>query len=338
MTGVELEQYLMRLDLKAIDAAQLLGVTSRTMQRWLDGEEIPGPAEQALRAWITLHDLNIPWKPDSRSINANDEKSIRAHMQHAVEQAALIARVEARGGPRTVWEIDYSRGRAVLGKIEVSFYRLANGGFSLSSYTRRDTEPDLHRDRELLEDAGYYIALSLLRRDPDFGPVILFWNDVSLKNGNRAAKQETRKFPTNEAAIEFACKHMGARNFVDPFITMQSPSDVILDKYDLQQEFETRTNAPGALAALADYVRKHSSFFVTNGPTTLTPVARANREKHIESLAENIRALAGQAREGLATYQQFNAILGELHAAGSFPDSDLVSTAAKSLVREKIQP
>jgi hypothetical protein len=329
MTKTELEQYLLRLDLTAIDAAQLLGITPRTMQRWLDGEEIPGPAEQAVRAWIKLHDLGIPWKPDSRSLNTNDEQQINAHRQHAIEQAALIAHVEARGGPRTVWQVDHSRGRAVLGKIEVSFYKLLNGGFSLAHYTRRDMAPDPHRDAELIQDAAYYIALSR-RKDPDFGPVILVWSDVSQKNGGRAAKLETKKFLSNEAAIKFACKHRGARDFVDPFITTQSPSDVIFDKYELQQECESRTNAPGALAALAKYIRKHSSLFAINGPAMLTPIARANHEKHIESLADNFDALAGKAREGLADYQQFN-------AAGFFPDRDLVSAAAKALVREKMQ-
>jgi len=117
MTATEPEQYLLRLDLSPADAAKLLGVkTPRTVQRWLDGEEIPGPAEQAIRAWIKLHDLRIPWKPDSRSINASDEEQISAHLRHAVETAALIARVEARGGPRIPWEVDYSRGLAVFGK------------------------------------------------------------------------------------------------------------------------------------------------------------------------------------------------------------------------------
>ena len=336
MTKIELEQYLLRLDLSATDAAQFLGVTPRTLQRWLDGEEVPGPAEQAIRAWVKLHEFGIPWKPDSRSINANNEKSIRAHLVHAVEQAELFARIEARGGPRSVWEVDYSRGRAVSGKLELSFYKLQNGGFSLANYTRRDMSPDLHRDRELIDDASYYIALSL-RKEPEFGPVVLIWNDVSPKNGNRAAKQEAKKFPTNDAALKFACKHMGTRDFIDPFITTPTPSDVIFDKHELRHECETRAAAPGALAALADYVRKNASFFVTNGPVMLTPIARANHEKHIASLADKVDALASKAREGLADYQQFNFLLGELHAANYFPDRDLVSAAAKSLVREKTQ-
>jgi hypothetical protein len=332
MTDTELEQYLLRLDLTPIEAAQFLGVTPRTMQRWLDGEEIPGPAEQAVLAWVKLNDLGIPWKPDSQSIDANDEQQITAHLRHAVEQAALIARIQARGGPRTVWEVDHSRGRAILGKIEVSFYKLLNGGFSLAHYTRRDMAPDAHRDRELIEDAAYYIALSR-RKEPDFGPVTLCWSDISPKNGSRAAKMDSKDFPSNEAAIKYACKRMSARDFVDPFISTRSASDVIFDKYGLQHECETRTKAPGALAALAEYVRKNSSFFGTRGPAMLTPIARANHEKYIEGLADKIDALAEKARDGLTDYQQFNAVLGELHSANFFPDRDLVSAVAKALVQ-----
>jgi hypothetical protein len=336
VTKIELEQYLLRLELTPIDAAQLIGVTPRTMQRWLDGEEIPGPAEQALRAWIKLHDLGIPWKPDSRSINENNEKQISAHLRLAVDLAALLARVEKRGGPRTVWQVDHSRGRAASGKIEVSFYKLQNGGFSLANYTRRDMAPDLQRDRELVDDAAYYIALSR-RKEPEYGPVILNWTAVSPKSGGRSAKPEAKRFSTNEAALKFACKHIGAPNFVDSFITTPTPSDILFDKHELRQECETRSAAPRTLAAVADYARKNASFFVTNGPAMLTPIARVNHEKHIASIADKVDALASKAREGLADYQQFNVLLGEFHAAGYFPDRDLVSAAIKALAREKMQ-
>ena len=339
MTPIELEQYLLRLELSPPEAAQLLGVkTPRTVQRWLDGaddEEIPGPVEQALLAWIKLHDLGIPWKPDSRSIDTNDESQINGLRRHAVDLAALIARVDARGGPRMPWEVDHNRGFAMLGKVEVSFYKLLNGGFSLAHYTRRDMPPDLRRDAELIEDAAYYIALSLRRKKPDYGPVTLFWTDVSPKNGTRAANLEKKEFPSNEAAIKHACKHMGARSFNEPYITMQHRSEVIFDKFDLQQECETRGTAPGALAALARYVRKNSAFFGTRGPTMLSPTARANHEKHIEALADEIDLLAAKAREGLSDYRQFGDLLGKLHAANFFPDRELVSAAARALVREK---
>lgn len=64
----------------------------------------------------------------------------------------------------------------------------------------------------------------------------------------------------------------------------------------------------------------------------LTPIERANHEKHIESLADELDKLADKARDGRADYRQFDAVLGELHAANFFPDRDLVSAAARALV------
>jgi hypothetical protein len=131
---------------------------------------------------------------------------------------------------------------------------------------------------------------------------------------------------------------MSSRDFVDPFISTQSQSDLIFDKYALQQECEIRAKAPEALQALAEYVRNNSSLFGTHGPTMLTPIARANREKHIEALADKVDALAEKARDGSTDYQQFNAVLGELHAANFFPARELVSAAAKALVQRKGLP
>ena len=332
MTKIELEQYLMRLDLSAPSAAQLLGVTPRTVQRWLDGDEIAGPAEQAILAWIKLHDIGIPWRPDSRSLANDDQKAIAAHRRHAVDLAALIRRVEARGGPRMPWTVDHSRNRAVCGKIELSFYDLQNGAFSLANYTRRDMPPDLSRDAELIDDAAYSIAKSFMKK---LGPATLAWTDASPKSGSgRPAKAEAKKFSSSEAALEFACKHMEANDFYEPFIFSTENSNLIVfDKHQLRQECERRRSAPVALAAVADYTRNHSSCFVTSGPVMLTPAVRAAHERHIEVLADEMDALAEKAGNGSANYQQFNALLGKLHAANFFPDGDLVSAAMRSLIR-----
>lgn len=335
MTTAELEQFLLRLDLSAIKAATLLGVTPRTVQRWLDGEEIPGPAEQAVRAWIKLHDRDIPWQPDSQSLNNNDEQQIKGHLRHAVDMAALVSRVEARGGPRMPWQVDYSRGRAVLGHIEVSFYKLLNGGFSLSSYRRGDdVAPDLQRDAELIDDAAYYIAQSR-KKEPEFGPVTLVWWDKSPKSTNGIPAQgEIKKFASNEAAIKQACKCMGSRGFYAPIITTKN-NEVIFDIQALQWECQRRSSAPTAIAALAKNVRKTSSTFVNRSPRMLTPIATAQHAMRIGMLADKLDALADKARDGVADYQQFEAVLSELHDLGKFPETELVSAVAKALVLGK---
>jgi hypothetical protein len=158
MSSVELQQYLSILGLTPAEVAQLLSVDPRTIRRWLDGEDVPGPVEQAFRAWRRLHDRNLAWRPDSVSIIEDDQEQIALHRAHAIDLAALMARVEARGGARLPWVVDRERRRAVMGPMEVSYYPLANGGFSLAHYTRKDRDPDVRRDWELIEEAAYYIA------------------------------------------------------------------------------------------------------------------------------------------------------------------------------------
>jgi len=48
---------------------------------------------------------------------------------------------------------------ASLGDLHVEFYKLRNGGFSPSTYSRRDAKaPDVRRDWALIEDAIFCIA------------------------------------------------------------------------------------------------------------------------------------------------------------------------------------
>jgi len=330
MTKEELHQYLSRLSLTAAEAAQLLGVTPRTVRRWLNGEDVTGPAEQAIRAWIKLHDRHLPWRPDSTSINVNDDRQMELHRKHDIELANLITRVEARGGPRlTPWKVDRDRGYAEFGSIKVTFYKLQNGGFSLAHYTRKDGDLDVQRDAEIIEDAAYCIAQSL-KKELSFGPVTLVINDGPTKG--RVATQRLEKYPTNREAINRVCEALGSSGFHDPFIVTDSPSEVLWDAHDLRRECEKRTKAPPALKALGNYVRTNSGSFVIDSPRMLTSVATMQRTQRIEALADKLDELGGKAAEGLADYQQFDTVLGELHNVGFFPDSELVSAAAAALV------
>ena len=65
---------------------------------------------------------------------------------------------KTRGGPSIPWIVNVHESKATLGSVEVSFYKLQNGGFSLSYYTRRDMPPDAQRDQRLIEDAAFCIA------------------------------------------------------------------------------------------------------------------------------------------------------------------------------------
>ena len=84
-----------------------------------------------------------------------------------------------------------------------------------------------------------------------------------------------------------------------------------------------------ALRAIAEYSRRNASFFVTSIPRLLDPATRAHHVGRITELAGEIDALADAVEGGAAVgYRQFEAILGELHTAGFWPEGSLVSEVA----------
>ena len=154
MTNTEFNQYLTILGLKQSDAATLLRVTPRAVRRWQSGEQkIPGTVAELLMAWHQLHLAKIPWGADLESIWYGDDDQIRRHQEHDKTLAALLGRVEARGGPATPWRVNLKEHSATLGPIVVSFYKLLSGSFSLANYWRGDMTASPSRDRLLIEDA-----------------------------------------------------------------------------------------------------------------------------------------------------------------------------------------
>ena len=64
MNAREFRDSLGRLGLSQAEAARLLGVKLRTVQRWAAGRPIVAePAAQALRAWGRLAERGIAWRP-----------------------------------------------------------------------------------------------------------------------------------------------------------------------------------------------------------------------------------------------------------------------------------
>jgi hypothetical protein len=157
MTTEELGEHLSFLKLSPPEAAQLLGVSARTLRRYLEGEDVPGPIEAALRAWRALEKRHLPWKPRSELIVSDDQDETERHRKYAEEMKAVLKRVEARGGPKNPWTVDLSKHTASFGHFEVGFYKLQKGGFSLSTYRRKDAAPDVARDLSDIEDAAHCI-------------------------------------------------------------------------------------------------------------------------------------------------------------------------------------
>ena len=158
MSPNEFLEHLNSLDISIDETAQFLGVTRRTVLRWRDGEEIPGPAQAALRAWRSLNDRRLGWKPDSISVLENDADQIERQRLYAIRFNEMLKQVELRGGPVHPWKVDTHRSTATFGTSEVAFYKLANGGFSIGWYRRTDRHPDLQQDLPLIQDAAFCIA------------------------------------------------------------------------------------------------------------------------------------------------------------------------------------
>jgi transcriptional regulator with XRE-family HTH domain len=326
MTLYEFQQTLLRLGLSQTEAAQLLGVSPRTVRRWFEGEEVPGPAAQALRAWIRLRERNLPWRPDSASIADDDQDQIARHRMHAINLSEILARVEKRGGPRVPWTVDRQRSCATLGPMEVSYYTLLNGGFSLATYTRKDGDPDVQRDWELIEDAMFCIARTL-----EAGPVTLIYHDRPWRNGTM--HQTFKRFASTNEAIQYASAALGSPDFHDPFIVAGDPAQPVLDKHELRRECERRKNGAVALRAVAEYVERNSAMSVTSGPRMLGRAQAAEKKQRIEALAQEMNLLATAAEQGLAGYRQFDVILGNLHKLGFFPETPLVFEVARAFLR-----
>jgi hypothetical protein len=244
MTSKELADHLSVLSLTQTEAAQLLDVAPRTVRRWIAGEEIPGPVEQAFLAWRRLHERNLAWRPDSIAIIENDRQQIAALRDHAIAISDMLVNVEARGGPRLPWLIDCDGCRAILGPMEVSFYKLTSGGFSLGNYTRKDGNPDVKRDWEFIEEAAFYIAQEIKKKATI--PVTLVYLDAPMWYGPHdrvGMVLQHEEFSSSEAAIQRACELMQGPNFHNPCIRAgrsNEPGEVIWNEPKLRREYDRR--------------------------------------------------------------------------------------------------
>jgi transcriptional regulator with XRE-family HTH domain len=160
---------LCQLGLSQLEAARLLGVKSRTIQRWVAGNPPVGePAAQALRAWCRLAEHGLAWRPDSEPIDSEDLGAVARRRQLAVGLEGMIRRVASRGGPKKRWRINLKRRRAMAGSISVTFNTLANGGFCPASYRRLDTSTNHAADVELIEEAIVAFAEAVATAGPDW--------------------------------------------------------------------------------------------------------------------------------------------------------------------------
>lgn len=167
MTSREFASLLGQLQLSVDETAKALGVTARTVRRWLNEEiAVPGAVAAAMNAWVRLDRLGLSWRPDGASVLRHESDLAHQVVRHAendIDLKEVLMRVDARGGPAAPWEVEIPRRRATLGGMWVSFYILRNGGFAPQSYGRKDKPLNAQRDRALLEDAYACIAIALAK-------------------------------------------------------------------------------------------------------------------------------------------------------------------------------
>ena len=146
------------------ELAYLLSVNPRTVNRWMEGSvEVPAPVSQLLGAWQKLKGLKVAWRPDEIDVEPVNLNKLAEQLdklrQHEQQINVMCAAVKARGGCSLDWDVNLDMGTAKSGNFFLGFYRLANDGFSPSTFRRSDGRaPDLIRDRHIIEDAVYAIA------------------------------------------------------------------------------------------------------------------------------------------------------------------------------------
>jgi transcriptional regulator with XRE-family HTH domain len=155
MNAAEFRDSIARLGLSQAEAARLLGVKLRTVQRWAAGRPpVAEPAAQALRAWCRLAERGIAWRSDGDPVEVEDLIGLAQHRRAALglREGAQLG-IGRRGGWRRRWRINIDRCRATSTAMVVHFNRLADGSFLPASYRRLDGPARMPHDRPLLEEA-----------------------------------------------------------------------------------------------------------------------------------------------------------------------------------------
>ena len=126
--------------------------------------------------------------------------------------------------------------------MEVSFYKLTNGGFSLKHYTRKDIHPDVQRDREFIDDAVFFIAKAM-RKETAIPVTLVYLDGPSFPGNGHFGNMLHEEFPSNEAAIERAYELIKNPNVHSLAIregTKNSSGEFLWNDLELRNECERR--------------------------------------------------------------------------------------------------
>jgi len=154
MNALDFRDSLAQLGLSQAEAARLLGVELRTVQRWAAGRPVVGePAAQALRAWCRLAERGIAWRPDGDPVETEDLIALAGRRRAALGLTQIPRQDGGKRGGGRRWRINIDRCRATSTAMVVHFNRLADGSFLPASYRRLDGPAQISRDQPLLAEA-----------------------------------------------------------------------------------------------------------------------------------------------------------------------------------------
>ena len=169
MTAQQLRSHLDGLGLSQTDAAKFLKLTARSVRAYAQeqGTPVPQPVAIALNLARQLRRLGQWWQPQRAStctlqpLWAQEREAAARRRVYDLRVPEILAKIGARGGPVTPWDVDLERGRATLGTMRLEFTMLPHGGFVPLAYQRTDMPPVPGRDWALLEDAYACIGRAL---------------------------------------------------------------------------------------------------------------------------------------------------------------------------------
>lgn len=108
--------------------------------------------------------------------------------------------------------------------------------------------------------------------------------------------------------------------------------------YCIAQAIARARTANKALIEIAEYTRQHAALFVREGPASPSAAEVTRRVETINMLGDELNGLASSALEGNALYAKFEGILDALHRLGFFPEQELVSAVARSMIGPAPRP
>ncbi len=228
----------------------------------------------------------------------------------------------------------WTEGESVPGPVEAAlkaWRRLDDQGLpwkpdSISIF--RDDQDQLRRMREhdqLLDTLmrqvearggpSTYWAVDLAKQRATFGSAEVSFHKLQQGGFSPSAYRRVDRAPTEEdrCEIQDAC-------------------------YCIAQAIARARLANKALVEIAEYTRQHATKFARERTLSLDAAEATRRVEAISQLADELNELASSALEGNALYVKFEGILDALHRLGFFPEQELVSAVARSMIGPAPRP